>query len=404
MKPNLSSEYSNYQHDKYLELMDAGDPLDFYLFHVMLPDDVRNSLYNSFEPGFKVSNKQIVADLLNKGNEEAINISAWIIEWLDTNALDAVEEIKNDFTTVEWKHITDLLPDVYHDKFIFEDSDMATKYTAVEYFSPPFQATFINAVKPDTYGDKPKYNFRGLFPKSMDLQWYYDKVIECAKINNLLGADGKPICEYPNFGDGDATNCFHKETGEQYEGHRDHYWMKFMSSDNDGEPQPFGIIDIAEQPAQASDLYPGIFIRINSRLVPFDHPKFGLKIIQRCDHIMITGHVEPFKQTGGSIDTGRVFANAPPVTGLPAHVSQAPPQVNNTPVMTPGNGAAPQAPPQAPVGALGPSLSPEDFKHQVSNDPAPGITMGPNANNYTYEQWQASELTDDQMRAKGIIL
>ena len=309
---------------------------------------------------------------------------------------------------------------------------MSSNYTHVEGYSPAFRATFINAVKPNTFGDKPKYDIRALFPKDMDLDWYYSMIREVAKINNIADAKGNPTCEYPNFKDGDDASCFTNDTNEQYEGHNNHWWMSYRSSDSDGEPQPFGIVDMAGNTAEAKDLYPGIWLRVCFRLVPYKHEKFGLKIIQRADHIEICGHDTPFASVGGSVDTGKVFANAPAISGLPSNVNQnTPPQAggapqasmgpggggNTAPQASMGPGGAPQAKsaPQAsmspgpgnaaPTGTPGPGnaggMSPADYTKSFNNDTP---KMGPNAGEYTYEQWQETKQTDDELRANGIIL
>lgn len=318
---------------------------------------------------------------------------------------------------------------------------MSIKYKHVEEYTPPFRATFINAVSPNTYGDKPKYDIRSLWPNLgndnySNLDWFYDTLNKCAQINNLLNADGSHQCEGPNFLDGNGPKCFTKETKEQYEGHLNHWYLGMRSSDNDGVPQPFGIVNMQNQPVEAKDLYPGIWLDACYRLVPYDHPKFGLKIIMRVDHLRVVGHDAPFTSVGGNISTSKVFENARVVTGLPAHVqaTQGPgpnsapqgnpagpgpntipqarpggpgpnsaPQLNRGPGATqagPGPNAAPQARPAGP-GPMAPTAA--DHVAGFSND-APVIpAMGPNSQGFTYQQWIDTGRDDDQLRREGVI-
>jgi len=302
---------------------------------------------------------------------------------------------------------------------------MTDKYQHVEEYTPAFRATFVNVATPNTFDpDKPAYDLRALYPNLgnndfSNLQWFYEMRQKCAQINSLIDANGAITCSAPDFADGNAANCFSNDTNEQYEGHKDHWWMKYRSGSNNGEPVPFGIVDINGQAVEASQIYPGIFLRGMLRMFPFNHPKFGLQIIMRMEHLQVVGYGEPFASVGGNISTSKVFEGAAPVVGLPAGVAQtspvasapqAQPGPGSAPQAQPGPGSAPQAQPgpgsapQASAAPTGQVLSPGQFVKEFNNaTPAVEPTLTPLAGEHTLEQWRAV-MNDDELRAKGIII
>jgi len=283
-------------------------------------------------------------------------------------------------------------------------------FKEVEDYSPAFRVTFANVASPNTFDeDKPVYDIRALFPKTMDMAWFTGKVAECAQLNGLVDAAGNITVETPQIGDGDGPKCFTKanpgEVSEQYDGHNQHWWLKFRTgNDRDGNPQPFGIVGIdGRTTVEAGEVYNGMWMRACYKLFPFDHPKFGLKIIMRCEHLQVLGHDTPFKG-GGTVSTAKKFEGAAPAVGLPSHVIAAP---------APVAAGVPQAPttPAPPVTTPSQPMAPGEYTAAVSA-PTPAVPpvapavpqMGPNAQGHTYEKWKATGQTDEQLRAAGVIL
>ena len=314
---------------------------------------------------------------------------------------------------------------------------MSKKYEFHEIYSPPFRLTFPNLTEPDTFSDKPEFNFRALFAKDKPVDWFNNGVAECAKLNGFIDANNQyTIQKFPaQPADGDLAMT--KDTPPiAYEGHPGHNWLKFRSSDNDGTPSPLGIIDRAENIIEAKDVYAGSWYQAIIRFCVFDN-KFGVGIMTRCDHLQFLGHDEPFASSGGTKSTVKAFAKAPSVDGLlPPNVAQtatpAPQQQGNAPTppqaAAPGNAPtpAPQAPAQSPPQTATPSMAPGEYQSEfvggsttnptaappppgnASAPPPPastGPTMGPNADpNTTYDAYLAVGWTDEVMRANGIII
>ena len=313
---------------------------------------------------------------------------------------------------------------------------MSKKYEFHEIYSPPFRLTFPNLTEPDTFSDKPEFNFRALFAKDKPVDWFNNGITECAKLNGFIDASNQyTIQKFPaQPADGDLAMT--KDTPPvPYEGHSGHNWIKFRSSDNDGEPSPLGIIDASENVMEAKDVYAGGWYRAIIRFCVFDN-KFGVGIMTRCDHLQFLGHDEPFASSGGTKSTVKAFAKAPPVEGLPVNVAQtaapAPQQQQGnapTPPQAAAPGNAPTPAPQAPAQTAtpAPTMAPGEYQSEfvggsatnpaaapappaaaASAPPPPattGPTMGSKADpNLTYKDYIDGGWTDEVMRANGIII
>jgi len=307
---------------------------------------------------------------------------------------------------------------------------MAKKYEFHEVYSPPFIITFPNLVKPDTFSDKPQFNFRALFGKDKSVDWFNNAVAECARKNGMINAQNQyTIAKFPDQpADGDLAVT--KDVPPVvYEGHPGHNWLKFRSSDNDGQPSPIGIIDTWENVLEASTVYSGSWYRAIVRFCIFDN-QFGVGVMTRCDHLQFLGHAEPFTQSGGTKSTVKAFSKALPVEGLPANVAVAP-ATTAPQAAAPGNTQAPPQTAAAPTPIPTPTMAPGEYASEFIGDsktnsapgtvtaPSPpktaapppptptptGPTMGPNADPMlTYAKYIESGWTDDVMRANGIII
>jgi len=297
------------------------------------------------------------------------------------------------------------------------------KYEHVEIFTPPFRVCFTNLVDPDTFDkDKPAYNLRALWAKTVDMAWFNNAVAECARLNGFISPDNQyTVRTIPTIGDGDT--CFNQDTKEAYEGHPGHHFFKFTSSNSKTGPMPMDICDQQGAPVEAKDIYSGCWVRALIRVCVFDNPdpRIGKGLMVRCDNLEFLGHDEPFSAGGGRVSSAKAFGgNA--VQGLPAHVTQtaaAPQAAAPGPQSAPAPVAQQQqvAPPPAAA-----QLSPGDYQNEFAGDtaaaappppaaaaapPPPvatGPTMGPNAKGVAYETYIAGGWSDDQMRAGGIII
>jgi len=101
--------YSLEEHAEYMNLFNAGNGLDFYLMRRRTEEDVWNALYNSFDKGFKVKNKEI-ADNLEK--EGIAVILEYVVEVADFKAMQdpgAAAETMSELSEEELKLVTDQL-------------------------------------------------------------------------------------------------------------------------------------------------------------------------------------------------------------------------------------------------------------------------------------------------------
>ena len=294
---------------------------------------------------------------------------------------------------------------------------MSKKYESVEVFTTPFVVTFPNLDSPDDFSDKPHYNLRALFDKTSDLNWYNNALLECATKNNLLDAQGNITIKFPALQDGDAPNCFTNDTGEQYEGHRNQWYLGLRNGTekpNDehptGKPIPFDIVNTDKDSMgnftniEANAVYSGCWCVAYIKLTPFHHEKFGLSMILRCGNLQMVGHATPFASSGGAAKSSTVFGNAAPLS-LPAGVNTVMTLPSPT---TPGQAAQQpmpgQAAPQAQQPMPGQAAYNQQFMGGSPTNPTPPPQMGPNAQGFTYEQWVTAGYNDDQMRAEKIII
>ena len=305
------------------------------------------------------------------------------------------------------------------------------KTIVIEVATPPFRVAFPELVEPSDFGDNLEYNLQALFPNTTDMAWFQNALVECAQKNQLINPQGQWITDkYPQIKDGNT--CVTKDTGEIYDGYKDHLVLKFKSSsDKSKNPFPMDIIDTQNNQMDAKDIYGGCWCRAIIKIMRLNHPTFGTSISMRCDNLQFLGHGEPLGG-GGRVSSIKAFAKVGEPVGLPEHVSANP--VTPAPTAAPGmppqatapgmppqatapgmppQATAPGMPPQAtaPAPTAAPGMPPGQFANnfmgqpEAAAPPAPSTPeMGPNAQGFTYEQWIAAGYNDDQMRAQGIIV
>ena len=85
--------YSLEEHAEYMNLFNAGGGLEFYLMRRRTDEDVWNALYNSFEKGFKVKNKEIADNLEKEGIAIIQDYASQIIEGSACDDKSSIEEL-----------------------------------------------------------------------------------------------------------------------------------------------------------------------------------------------------------------------------------------------------------------------------------------------------------------------
>jgi hypothetical protein len=103
--------YTLEQQTAYLNLLRSGDGLKFYLFNHTIEESTRTALYNSFDYGHKVKDKD-KADALDKEGMEAIQgVALDYVALLDSDDTAGAVEMRDEFTAEEWALVNQFLPE-----------------------------------------------------------------------------------------------------------------------------------------------------------------------------------------------------------------------------------------------------------------------------------------------------
>lgn len=89
------------QHAEFMELLRKGDALKFYMMRLSLPDHVWIALYNSFEKGQKVKNKEAASELEKQGIAQFNDIKDAIHDAVSADDRGAVEEVLSELDSDE---------------------------------------------------------------------------------------------------------------------------------------------------------------------------------------------------------------------------------------------------------------------------------------------------------------
>ena len=90
-------EYTLEQYSTYRVFLRSGNALDFYLYQRGLEDTTRDALYNSFEPGHKVKDKDLVDQLVKDGLKVLIDTAVSLEASLIIDDESGIEEILSEF-------------------------------------------------------------------------------------------------------------------------------------------------------------------------------------------------------------------------------------------------------------------------------------------------------------------
>jgi len=101
--------YSLEEHAEYMNLFNAGNGLYFYLMRQRTQEDVWNALYNSFEKGFKVKNKEIADNLEKEGIAVIQDYAQQIVEGYKNGYTSSVEELVLELSEQEIGLVTERL-------------------------------------------------------------------------------------------------------------------------------------------------------------------------------------------------------------------------------------------------------------------------------------------------------
>jgi len=90
--------YTDAQRNTYIELIEQGEALAFRNFYITLNEDVKIALFNSFDKGEKVSNKNKVNELDKAAIEAVLLTVDEIAQAVAEDANNAVDELLSDFS------------------------------------------------------------------------------------------------------------------------------------------------------------------------------------------------------------------------------------------------------------------------------------------------------------------
>ena len=97
--------YTLEQQAEYLGLLRDGKGLEFYLFNHTVSEETRNGLYNSFDYGHKVADKERAKELEANGLEQAQKTAFDYETMLSNGDTDGAKQIRDEFSDDEWKLI-----------------------------------------------------------------------------------------------------------------------------------------------------------------------------------------------------------------------------------------------------------------------------------------------------------
>ena len=102
--------YTLEEHAEYMKYFNSGQGLEFYLMRCRTSEEVWNALYNSFEKGQKVKNKQHADSLEASGVEIIGDYVTQLNDAVENNDVDALTQLVEELNTQEMQIIRGLLP------------------------------------------------------------------------------------------------------------------------------------------------------------------------------------------------------------------------------------------------------------------------------------------------------